>query len=189
MKSFYKFFSKLYEFSAKRMCRECFYFIKKGDYILDLGCGSGIVASEFKKFFGTKIEGVDIVDKRVIQMPFTLYDGKNIPLSDNSFDVVLINFVLHHCEDPIKVLSEAKRVAKGKIIIYEDLPENVYLKFICDLHGKSFAWLFRNDKESCNFKKDAEWKEAFRKMGLKLIFEKNILPWSGRKSKMFVLEK
>ncbi len=189
MKFFYRIFSKIYELSAKKMCRECSYFIKKGSVILDLGCGSGIVADVFKNYFGAQIEGVDIIDKRVAKIPFRLYDGKNLPFADNSFDAVLINYVLHHCETPLRVLNEAKRVAKGKIIIYEDLPENIFSKLVCKLHGKSFNFLFRNDKESCNFKKDAEWKEVFENLGLKLIFEKRIWPISIRKLKIFVLEK
>jgi SAM-dependent methyltransferase len=171
------------------MCRECSYFIKRGAVILDLGCGSGIVANEFKIFFGAKIEGIDIEDKRVVQIPFKLYDGKNIPFADNSFDVVLISYALHHCEDPVRVLSEAKRVAKGKIIIYEDLPENIFSKLACKLHGKSFGFLFKNDKQSCNFKTDDQWKEVFKNLDLKLMFEKRIWPFSIRKLKIFVLEK
>jgi SAM-dependent methyltransferase len=185
MKFFYKFFSKFYLSSAQKMCRQCSYFIKKGAKILDLGCGSAIVASAFKKKFSANMSGVDIVDKRVEPISFALYDGKNLPFVDNSFDVVLINYVLHHCQDPVKVLQEAKRVAKDKIIIYEDLPENFFSRLICRLHGKSFAWLFRNDKESCNFKKNVEWKEVFEKLDLKLVFGKRVLIYS----KMFVLQK
>jgi ubiquinone/menaquinone biosynthesis C-methylase UbiE len=185
MKFFYRTLSKIYQLSAQKMCRQCRHFIKKGAKILDLGCGSAIVASAFRKNFNAEISGVDIVDKRVEPISFALYDGKNLPFADNSLDVVLINYVLHHCQEPEKVLEEAKRVVKDRIIIYEDLPENVFSRMICRLHGKSFAWLFRNDKESCNFKTGTEWKEAFEKMNLKLIFEKRIRVYS----EMFVLQK
>jgi ubiquinone/menaquinone biosynthesis C-methylase UbiE len=185
MKFFYSILTKTYEAAAKKMCRQCSQFIKKGSKTLDLGCGSAIVANEFKKFFSANISGVDIVDKRVVPISFALYDGKNLDFTDNFFDVVLINFVLHHCEDPVKVLQEAKRVAKDKIIIYEDLPENIFSKAICQMHGKSFAWLFGNEKESCNFKTGAEWRQVFKDLGLKLIFEKKVRLYS----KIFVLEK
>jgi len=186
---YYRVFSKVYEIAAKKMCRECSHFIKNGANILDLGCGSGIVAGEFRKFFGAKIEGVDIVDKRVVLVPFTPYDGRNLPFADNSFDTVLVAHALHHCEDPIRVLNEAKRVAKDKIIIYEDLPENIISKFICKFHGKSFALLFGENKESSNFKAGDQWREVFKNLGLKLIFEKRVWPFTLRKLKMFVLEK
>lgn len=171
------------------MCQECRYFIKRGASILDLGCGSAIVASEFQKFFSGKIAGADVIDKRVVPISFTLYDGKNLPLADNFFDVVLINYVLHHCEDPVRVLQEAKRVAKDKIIIYEDLPESFFSKMLCRMHGKSFAFLFQDDKQSCNFKTTKEWHEIFGKLNLKIVFEKKIWPYSGRRMKMFVLQK
>lgn len=189
MRFFYWFFTKFYQITAKKMCRECRHFIKKGAKILDLGCGSAIVVNEFKNFFGAKISGADVIDKRVIPIDFTLYDGKNLPLADNSFDVVLLAYVLHHCQDPVRVLQETKRVASEKVIIYEDLPESFFSRILCKIHGKSFAFLFRDDKQSCNFKTTLEWKEVFSRLGLKLIFEKKVWPYSGRRMKMFVLEK
>ena len=189
MKLFYRIFSGFYKLAARKMCKECSHFIKKGSKILDLGCGSGIVADEFKIFFGAQIAGVDIIDKRVVKIPFTLYGGKNLPFVDNYFDTILISYVLHHCDDPVRVLAEAKRVAKDKIIIYEDLPENIFSKLVCKLHGKSFAFFSRNNKESCNFKTIGEWREIFKKLNLSLIFEKKIFPFTIRKIKILVLKK
>ena len=171
------------------MCKECAPFVKPGSKFLDLGCGSAIVANAFKNSFNLDLTGADIVDKRVFQIPFKLYDGKNLPFEDNSFDSVLISYVLHHCQDPVIVLKEAKRVAQGNILIYEDLPENIFSSLLCKLHGKSFAWLFQEKKESCNFKKDKEWKRVFDELGLKVVFEKKIFSFYFKESKLFVLEK
>jgi hypothetical protein len=42
---------------------------------------------------------------------------------------------LHHTEDPISILKEAKRVGK-RIIIFEDLPEGIFgKKFIAFYTG------------------------------------------------------
>ena len=40
---------------------------------------------------------------------------------DNFFDSAIIAYVLHHCDDPVSVLKEAKRVCRGNIIIFEDI--------------------------------------------------------------------
>ncbi|MBZ9569801.1 class I SAM-dependent methyltransferase, partial [Patescibacteria group bacterium] len=124
---YYRIFSKIYEMGAKQMCKDCQNFIEKGSKILDLGCGSGIAAENFQDFFDAKVIGADIKDNRVLDIPFRIIDGGNLPFRNLFFDIVLINYVLHHAQDPERLLKEAKRVSK-KIIIYEDLPEGILSK-------------------------------------------------------------
>jgi ubiquinone/menaquinone biosynthesis C-methylase UbiE len=185
----YRIFSKFYRLAAQRMCRQCSPFVNKDSRILDVGCGSGIVGDSFKKYFQSEVYGIDIIDQRVSKIPFSLYDGKNVPFPDNSFDNVLINFVLHHCEDPVYVLSEARRVLsqKGKIIIYEDIPDGLFFRITCKLHGITFAKFFQKNDECGSFKRSGEWKEIFNKLGLELIFEKKA--WPILNQRIFVLRK
>ncbi len=153
------------------MCFECQNFIERGSKILDLGCGSGIIAKSFQDFFQAEILGVDIRDNRIYPIPFKIIDGKSLPFSENSFDVVLINYVLHHSGDPISLLKEAKRVSRNKIIIYEDLPEGFLSKLRCKIHGASFNSFFKI-KNQASFKTERQWEEVFRNIGLKIIFKK-----------------
>ena len=93
--------------------------------ILDIGCGLGLSA----KFIATKIPCqislIDIEDLRsseVKDFPFTLGSADKLPFSNNSFDAVYIQFVLHHLQiDPINVLKEAHRVARYNTIIIEEI--------------------------------------------------------------------
>ena len=187
--NFYRIFSKIYELAAQKMCRDCQKFIKKGDRILDLGCGSGIVAKTFQDFFQVKIIGVDVKDNRVVPVDFKVIDGKNLPFPENSFDIVLINYVLHHSKDQISLLKESKRVCKNKIIIYEDLPEGVISKLLCKIHGISFNKFFKIENPAF-FKTSEEWHTTFENLGLKTIFEKNVsCILNPVKKKLFVLEK
>jgi SAM-dependent methyltransferase len=180
---YYRIFSKIYEKAAKKMCLQVEEFIKNGEKVLDLGCGSGILAKALKEKFNVKILGLDIEDKRIFKIPFQLYDGEKIPFPNDFFNVVLISFVLHHTKDPVSILKEAKRVGK-KLIIFEDLPEGFFGKVYCFLHWISWNLFFGNSPKF-NFYTTKEWKEIFKNLGLKLISEKNFLV----KRKIFVLEK
>ena len=152
------------------MCKDCEDFIEKGSKILDLGCGSGIVAKNFRDFFKAEIIGVDIKDNRVLDIPFKIIDGKNLPFNDHFFDIVLISYVLHHSRDPERLLKEAKRVSK-KLIIYEDLPEGILSKLRCRLHQITF---FGGERKKFHFKTKDEWKKIFKKLGLKIIEKKRV---------------
>jgi len=153
------------------MCLECREFVKRGDKILDLGCGSGIIGKAFQDFFHARVLGVDIQDNRITYIPFQIIDGKNLPFNDKSFDLVLISYVLHHSENPLKLLKEAKRVGK-KIIVYEDLPEGFLSKLRCILHEIIYNLFFQKTDHKFNFKTKKEWKGVFEKLGLKVLFEK-----------------
>jgi ubiquinone/menaquinone biosynthesis C-methylase UbiE len=180
--SFWKIFQRFYEIAAERMVKEIEGFIV-GEKILDLGCGSGIFGKKIEEKLKREVIGIDIVDKRVCKIPFKIYDGKNIPFSNDYFDVVIIAFVLHHTEDPVSILKEAKRVGK-RIIIFEDLPEGIFGKVYCFLHWITWNLLFGRSPKF-NFHTSREWEEIFKNLGLKLISEKNFLI----KRKIFVLEK
>jgi len=155
------------------MCLDCQDFIKKGSKVLDLGCGCGIVGKTFQDFFRAEVLGVDIKDYRVSSLPFQIYDGFHLLFPDDSFDTVLINYVLHHSEDPVVLLKEAKRTAKGKIIIYEDLLDDFFSSLFCKIHGISFTKLI-GDYNKASFKSEEEWENIFDKIGLNVIFKKRI---------------
>jgi ubiquinone/menaquinone biosynthesis C-methylase UbiE len=180
--SFWGVFKPLYEIAAEKMVKEIEEFMI-GEKILDLGCGSGIFGKKVEEKLKKEVIGIDIVDKRVCKIPFKIYDGKKIPFSEDYFDVVVVAFVLHHTEDPISILKEAKRVGK-RIIIFEDLPEGIFGKVYCFLHWISWN-LFFGKSPKFNFHKTKEWEEIFKNLGLKLISKKDFLI----KRKIFVLEK
>jgi len=183
---YYRIFSKIYERAALKMCRDCRSFIPAGCRILDLGCGSGIVGKNFQKYFKAELVGADIKDNRIFPLDFQIIDGKNLPFTTHSFDVVLINYVLHHAKERSWLLKEAKRVARDKIIIYEDLAEGIFSGFFCKLHGVSYNFLFQKNKESGEFLNYENWKNLFDKSGLKLVFEKRAGNFPVKKQ-MFVL--
>lgn len=185
-------FIKGFEKEGEMICRDCQPFIKAGDKILDIGCGNGIFSKKLKDFFHADLIGVDLQDRRTADIPFKLVSGENLPFADNTFDVVFINFLLHHTSDCQKVLAEAKRVSKRKIIIYEDLKEN----FIDDLsflfHKFTYKLFFRPYNLIVSFKSEKEWEEIFKNLGLKILSTKkapSIMPFDLRNRKQLVLNK
>ena len=185
MNFYYRFFSKIYGFAAKRMCLECSSFIKNNSGILDIGCGSAVIANQFQRFFHAEITGVDVRDHRISPIRFRLIDGFTVPLPNNSFDVVLINYVLHHSQNPLALLAEAKRMVKDKIIVYEDLPEGFLPKLWCMIHTNLFDAFFKNPAKT-SFKTKKEWEEIFKNLELNVVFEKRVRNFPN-KQQMFVL--
>lgn len=164
----------VYNDRARKRCIECEPFVKKGSKILDLGCGHAIIGLALKDYFQAEVLGADIVDQRVVNVPFELIDKKTLPFPSNYFDIVFIAHVLHHTKNYLNVLKEAKRVSKEKIIIYEDLPEGRLSNLFCKTHGFLFNIICMFDKEENNFKPEDEWLEIFNSLDLKIIHKKRL---------------
>lgn len=102
-----------------------FYFIRRGLYknikrsapqlkgrLLDFGCGRKPYENLFSvnEYVGLDMEatGHDHKNSKVD----VFYDGRNIPLSDSSFDALFCSEVLEHVFDPEIVLQEINRVLR-----------------------------------------------------------------------------
>lgn len=97
----------------------------KNKSLLDIGCGNGFNSFFFNKKFGTKITLLDVEDIRdeeVLCFPFFESSLEKLPFEQNSFDVIFIQYVLHHLPPEInlkEVFDELKRVGKIVIIVEE----------------------------------------------------------------------
>lgn len=187
----YRLFKSFYRYEAKKMCNDFKKYISLGDKVLDLGCGSGIVAKQIEKTFKTKVEGLDIVDMRVVDVSLKIYDGEDLSfISDNEFDVILISYVLHHTGDLESILKQARRITKKHIIVYEDLNEGFLGKIYCYFHGRLYDLFFLKNSIPAKFYNEQEWNNIFKKLGLKLVYSKDKKYFFNPvKRKMFVLEK
>jgi len=172
MRKFYNIFLNLYQKAQELQAKEISSFFKENKKILDLGCGNGNLAKILISKYNFSVFGLDVRDTRIHQIPFQVFNGKNIPFSENFFDGVLISFVLHHAKDPIHLLKEAKRVGKF-LILFEDVPENFFQKIFCWIHF--ITWnLFFGKTEKFFFPKDQEWRDIFKNLNLELVLEKEI---------------
>lgn len=186
-----KFLEKRSYRRAKNFSKFCKNIIEKNKKILDIGIGNGTIAKQIQKDHNAKIKGIDVIDYNTTDIPLIIYNGKKINFRDDSFDIVLIIEVLHHCDDMLSVLKEAKRVTKNKIIILEDIYTSKIHKII--MHLYDFIMNIRHPVNTpFNFKNQREWMNIFNKLNLKLVKNKNY-PYNPfycpMKTKMFVLEK
>jgi SAM-dependent methyltransferase len=95
------------------------------------------------------------------------YDGRNIPLKNDSFDVIIISFVLHHTSsNTIHLLKQLKNITKKYLIICEDL---CAIDYPLNWHERCFL----HQKEGI-YRSDEEWKFIFEALDLKLIDILNI---------------
>lgn len=126
--------------------------------ILKVGNGLGYLSS----FISGKHKNLEVIDIEVNKLSknkVKIYNGLDFPYKDKAFDCSLCIFVLHHTRNPLKVISEMKRVSKRIIIleetydsflskidlVYRDLYVNGLANQTCKIHWNNY---FRTDKIS-----------------------------------------
>jgi ubiquinone/menaquinone biosynthesis C-methylase UbiE len=101
-------------------------------FFLDIGCGTGWAVREVaKRVTEGKACGVDISPKmlekaiaqsnRMRNVHFQIADSEALPYPNESFSSVLCTCSFHHYENPLRALSEMRRVMKkdGKLVILD----------------------------------------------------------------------
>lgn len=128
--------------------------IKKGETVLDLGSGGGIDVLAASRYVGDtgKVYGLDMTDEMltlanqnkqkmgITNVEFMKGYIENIPLPDESVDVIMSNCVINLSDDKEKALKEAYRVLKkggrfavADIISIKEIPDSIrkHAEFWC----------------------------------------------------------
>ena len=85
--------------------------------VLDVGCGDGRLARMVQEARpALAISGIDVLVRGTTHVPVERYDGRTLPRGDGAVDVALFVDVLHHAEDPRRLLAEAARVARTVVL-------------------------------------------------------------------------
>jgi ubiquinone/menaquinone biosynthesis C-methylase UbiE len=110
--------------------------VRPGSYILDVGCGTGVVARDLARRVGEqgRVVGVD-PSRQFIQeaatraraegvegrIEFRCADGAALPFPDNRFDLVVASNVFSHVAHGLQVLAEMTRVLRpeGAVVVFD----------------------------------------------------------------------
>jgi SAM-dependent methyltransferase len=114
-------------------------YVDQGDSVLDVGCGTGHLSAYLQEMYGAVPTGIDVKDFRETKIDFSEFDGSSIPFPDDSFDHVILSEVLHHSHDPVTLISECRRVARRRVIVFEDMPEGLLGKAALYAQVHAFA--------------------------------------------------
>lgn len=120
--------------------------IKKGDHVLDLGSGAGNDCFVARAIVGEtgKVTGLDFTDAMFAKaiennkklgftnVEFVKGDIEEMPLPDNTFDVIVSNCVLNLVPDKNKAFAQIRRVLKpsghfcvSDVVMKGHLPDNL----------------------------------------------------------------
>jgi demethylmenaquinone methyltransferase/2-methoxy-6-polyprenyl-1,4-benzoquinol methylase len=191
----YDFLNHLLSFNFDRLWRRRAVKIISKSYkspdILDVATGTGDLAIAAMKLNPSKICGIDIsrkmleigrekVGKKGFSAKIELIpgDSEKIPFNDNHFDVVMVAFGVRNFADPLKGLSEMRRVIRtgGMIMVLEfSKPSgfpfkplyNFYFRNILPLFGR----LFSKDKDAYRYLPDSVMKFPDNEEFLKLLIK------------------
>jgi ubiquinone/menaquinone biosynthesis C-methylase UbiE len=164
------FVPSLFENWAKRTVEELS--LSDGDQLLDIACGTGIVAriAQASKINELRITGIDIneamleVAKEIEpEIDWIKGSAQNLPFDDQSFEKISCQFGFMFFEDQVKSLNEMKRIRKseGKTIIgiWDTIEANEgyfdLLQIIENIGGEDLGQILRSpfklgDKDEIN---------------------------------------
>src|SRR5688572_17925940 len=137
--------------------------LRPGHQLLDVACGTGLVAVAAAKVLGgaenitclDPSEGMMAVAKKKLAARFVTGRAEQLPFPDNSFDFLTMGYALRHVTALEEAFREYRRVLKpgGKVLIMEATkPENRVGAFLFDLYfGKIYpalTHLFTGSREA-----------------------------------------
>jgi ubiquinone/menaquinone biosynthesis C-methylase UbiE len=173
-------------------------FLERGQTLLDLGAGTGYISRWLRDRAGVRPTLTDVVayDNREKSIPFFhLQEPFTVPVPDASFDAVMLLFVFHHVdrfEDQERLLEEAIRVARTRLIVLEDTPNRA----IDLVFNKAWDWLLNRRHgvpTPFTFRPTEDWIRLFKERDLSLVYSDTYRPtWPTLKTyphSLFVLDR
>ena len=142
---------------------------------LEVGCGTGwAVRRAASRLASGPACGIDISPKMIeragektaaadrAKIEFHVANAESIPYADQSFGSILCSFSIHHYEDPVRALSEMKRVLRpgGSIAIMDSARDISLAIWLQD------RWRRYGEKSHVQYYTVAEMADLIRRAGL-----------------------
>ncbi|MBS3123353.1 class I SAM-dependent methyltransferase [Candidatus Woesearchaeota archaeon] len=148
--------------------------------VLELGVGTGknLPYYNYKKVYLTAVDisngMLEKARKKAVSekypVEFKLLDSDKLPFKNNSFDYVVVTFVLCSVSNQLETLKEIKRVLKpkGKIVLLEHvLSKNKFIAFLEKMHNPVMKFF-----TGANINRDTVG--SIKQCGLKIVYEENL---------------
>lgn len=163
LKSWYSPLVKMYYRYVAGYCMASVSKLNRGDRVLDIGCGVGILVDQFNQL-GYQAVGVDVNTEAIKnslrpEKCFLVGTTAKLNFPDNYFDLVVSREVLEHISETEidACISEWDRVGKGKMIHIIAVTER----------GESAT----ADPVHVNVKPEKWWREKFKSHGYKVVIK------------------
>ena len=160
-----------------------------GRRVLDLGAGEGYVAAALASESHRAIPatavwvcGADVGPFRRVAIPYVSYDGANLPFADEIFDTTLLLLMLHHANEPERVLDEAIRVTRSRLVVMESVYRNRLDRFWLDSLDGRLNHLRHGGRMNAPlaFRTPDGWHALFISRGLRCVATHSLGPWWER---------
>ncbi len=146
----------------------------RGRSVLDVACGDGFYANRFwDRGHPRRLIAADAAASAVAvaarnsdsrSICFLVGDAHHLPFGNDSFDMVLLQSVLHHDDDPFQMIQEAFRVAP-RVIIHEPNGGSPGLKVL----EKTLSYHRAHNEKSYSSGQMKRWIQA---AGASVVYEK-----------------
>jgi len=108
--------------------------VEENDHILDIGCGTGILALKFLKKNDCQVTGIDgspemlaVFEKKINKLGLNekiscrYEELSNMEFDEEAFDIISSTFTLHHIKDKYPMIEKLYKMLKsgGRLIIGE----------------------------------------------------------------------
>lgn len=166
--------------------------VKKGDKVLDIGCGGGDVSFELADIVGDqgKVVAIDFDEKIIVlnQVDAQRRNKKNIQfkvgdvfnLSEiNKYDFIYVRFLLSHLDNPVLALTNITKAAKvGGTIAIEDTQFSGHFSYPKCKAFEEYIKLYKNvlAKRKANADIGVQLTEMFTNAGLDDIHVQVVQP-------------
>lgn len=147
----------------------------KPSTMVDIGCGDGQITSELRcqfKLPQLSVTGLEVYVRPGVEKNFTLtqFNGRKLPIKNNSQDLVTIFAVLHHSNNPQGLIEEASRVLRtGGNVVLRDFDagsqEDKLFQLIMDQMLYEVYTPYPDVPIPGTYHSLQEWEDLFRKSG------------------------